>query len=145
MFLGNFSVTLYFQYADSVFYFQKYQQCKCNCFSFLERPDLIPCLKDLTISCLKDSKNFLLDELEPNPISDLLFEKGAIEIFTHDKLTETVYRRQRAKFLIETVQENRNDCFQFFLFILQKKYSYICEELQKSKVLGIKSLWERVL
>nr|XP_034319359.1 uncharacterized protein LOC117687222 [Crassostrea gigas] len=97
------------------------------------RPDLIPCLKDLTISCLKDSKDFLMDELVPDPISDLLFEKRAIDIFTHDKLTETNRRRQQVKYLIETVQENRNDCFQFFLFILQKQSRFICEELQNPR------------
>lgn len=46
-------------------------------------------LKRLSPSCLHEQKEFLLDELEPIDLCDLLLEEKAIEIMTHDKITET--------------------------------------------------------
>uniref|UniRef100_A0A8W8NZ28 Uncharacterized protein n=1 Tax=Magallana gigas TaxID=29159 RepID=A0A8W8NZ28_MAGGI len=97
------TVTLEVQTTSNVAYphiqifFEKLHVLEITVIVLSGRPDLIPCLKDLTISCLKDSKDFLMDELVPDPISDLLFEKRAIDIFTHDKLTETNRRRQQTE------------------------------------------------
>lgn len=83
------------------------------------RPDLSH-LKRLSTSCLQEQKEFLLDELEPIDICDFLFEERAIEIMTHDKITETGERRQQVKDLLQTLQQNENDCFHYFLYILEK-------------------------
>lgn len=83
------------------------------------RPDLSH-LKRLSTSCLQEQKEFLLNELEPIDICDFLFEERAIEIMTHDKITEIGERRQQVKDLLQTLQQNENDCFHYFLFILEK-------------------------
>lgn len=76
----------------------------------------------------------MLEELEPLDISDLLFEERAVDVYTHDKITESRHRRNQIKYLLDTVRENRNECFHFFLFILQKRYIYICNMLKESTV-----------
>lgn len=78
----------------------------------------------------------MYEELEPILIADLLFEERAVDIFTHDKITESRQRRNQIKYLLETVRENGNECFHFFLFILQERieYRYICDKLQNSMV-----------
>lgn len=73
----------------------------------------------LNISCLQEYEGILLKELDPLEISDLLFEEEAIDIVDHDQITETAIRLEQTKCLIDTVKENRNDCFHFFLFTLQ--------------------------
>lgn len=83
------------------------------------RPDLSH-LKRLSPSCLQEQKEFLLDELEPIDLCDLLLEEKAIEIMTHDKITETGERRQQIKDLLQTLQQNENDCFHYFLYIIEK-------------------------
>lgn len=70
--------------------------------------------------------------MEPVDLCDLLFEEKAIETHDHDKITETKRQLKQAKQLIETVKENENDCFHFFLFTLQRdEYEYIRKELEK--------------
>lgn len=87
----------------------------------------------LNISCLQEYEGILLKELDPLEISDLLFEEEAIDIVDHDQITETAIRLKQTKCLIDTVKENRKDCFHFFLFTLQKndKYNHVCGELEK--------------
>lgn len=77
-------------------------------------------LKRLSTSCLQEQEEFLLDELEPIDICDFLLEERAIEIMTHDKITETGQRRQQVKDLLQTLQQNENDCFHYFLYIIEK-------------------------
>lgn len=79
-----------------------------------------PHLKRLSKSCLQKQKEFLFDELEPVDICDFLLEERAIEIMTHDKITETGERRQQIKDLLQTLQQNENDCFHYFLYIIEK-------------------------
>lgn len=79
-----------------------------------------PHLKRLSTSCLQEQKKYLLDELEPIYICDFLFEEKAIDIMTHDKITETEKRRQQVEDLLQTLQENKNDCFHYFLYIIEK-------------------------
>lgn len=78
----------------------------------------------------------MYEELEPTHIADLLFEERAVDIFAHDKITESPRRRNQIKYLLETLRENGNECFHFFLFILQEniEYRYICDKLQNSVV-----------
>lgn len=83
-------------------------------------PGLSPHLKRLSTSCLQEQKKYLLDELEPIDICDFLFEEKAIEIMTHDSITETEKRRQQVEDLLKTLQENENDCFHYFLYIIEK-------------------------
>lgn len=89
--------------------------------------------RSLKTQCLQEHEEFLNEELEPLDICDLLFEERAIEISAHDKITETSRRQKQMKYLLETVKENKNDCFLFFLYILQKEgHESILEELKKS-------------
>lgn len=72
------------------------------------------------------------DELEPLELCDLLFEERALKILDHDKITENNQRQKQIKHLLETVKENKNDCFHFFLYILQKEeYMSALEKLKK--------------
>lgn len=97
---------------------------------FLGRPDLGLHLGCLTTECLRKHEDFLYEELEPRDLCDFLFEEGAVDILSHDRITETSQRRKQVKFLIKTLMENKNDCFHFFLYILQRKdYGYICQTL----------------
>lgn len=96
------------------------------------KPNLSPSLQRLTISCLKKHETFLRDELEPLELCDLLFEERALKILDHDKITENNQRQKQIKHLLETVKENKNDCFHFFLYILQKEeYMSALEKLKK--------------
>lgn len=83
-------------------------------------PGLSPHLKRLSTSCLQEQKKYLLNELEPIDICDFLFEEKAIEIMTHDSITEREKRRQQVEDLLQTLQENKNDCFHYFLYIIEK-------------------------
>nr|XP_034318199.1 sacsin-like isoform X8 [Crassostrea gigas] len=97
------------------------------------RPDLNQRHRSLKTQCLQEHEEFLNEELEPLDVCDLLFEERAIEISAHDKITETSRRQKQMKYLLETVKENKNDCFLFFLYILQKEgHESILEELKKS-------------
>lgn len=96
------------------------------------KPNLSPSLQPLTISCLKEHKIFLRDELEPLEICDFLFEEKALEILDHDKITEKERRRKQAKRLLKTIKRNKNCCFHFFLYILQKKeYKDVLDKLER--------------
>lgn len=91
-----------------------------------------PSLQSRTISCLEEHQQFLRDELEPLDICDFLFEERALEILDHDKITESGWRKKQIKRLLETVERNENDCFHFFLYILQKKeYMSVLDELER--------------
>lgn len=96
------------------------------------KPDLKPSLRCLTISRLKEFEVFLYDELEPIVICDYLFEESAVDITSHDKITEPTRRRKRTERLLKTVEENKHDCFHFFLYIIQNMLPFICQELEKS-------------
>lgn len=91
-----------------------------------------PSLRCLTISCLKEFKDFLYDELEPVDICDVLFEESAVDIPSHDKITEPTRRRKQTECLLKTVKENKHDCFHFFLYIVQEMFPFVCQELEES-------------
>lgn len=76
-----------------------------------------------------------MEELEPVPITDLLFEEYAVTFSDHDKIMETKYRRKQAKQLLEILGRNNDDCFHRFLDILQReeKYHIICKQLGNPK------------
>lgn len=96
-------------------------------------------LRCLKISCLKQRREVLLEELEPLGLCDVLLEEGAIKIINHDKIMEIDQREEQIKYLLDTIKENKNDCFQAFLYTLQKeKYEVICRELERpvSKVVA---------
>lgn len=104
-------------------------------------------LNCLSPSCLQEQKEFLLDELEPIDLCELLLEEKVIEIMTHDKITETGEGRQQIKDLLQTLQQNENDCFHYFLYIIEKnEFKDIRNELASQSVLeaareGIYDLW----
>lgn len=75
----------------------------------------------LSTLCLEEQKEFLLDELEPKYLCDLLLEERAIEIMTHDIITEITDRRPQINALLQTLQKNENECFHYFLYIIEKK------------------------
>ncbi|XP_078324280.1 uncharacterized protein LOC111123198 isoform X2 [Crassostrea virginica] len=87
------------------------------------RPVLDTSLRTVNISCLQEHEEVLQDELEPVYICDLLFEERAVDIPDHDRVTEARHRQKQIKHLLDTVKENKNDCFHFFLYILQKEES----------------------
>lgn len=91
-----------------------------------------PKLRGLEITCLQEHREVLHNELDPLYLCDLLFEERAITILAHDKITEVKQRQKQIKYLLRTVVENKNDCFYFFLYILQREeYEYIREKLEK--------------
>lgn len=48
-----------------------------------------------------------------------------MDIPTHDRITETSSRRKQIRYLLETLKENKNDCFYFFLYILEREGFYV--------------------
>lgn len=92
-----------------------------------------PELRRLGIRCLKEHSELLHNELDPLYFCDLLFEEKAISILAHDKITEVKRRQKQIRDLIEVIEnENENDCFHFFLYILQRdEYKYIRETLER--------------
>lgn len=110
------------------------------CFIFLSgKPNLSTSLQRLEISCLQEHEDVLHEELDPVDLSDLLFEERAMEIIAHDTITESSLRSKQVKHLLKTINENENDCFHFFLYILQKEeYKYIFEKLFESPAPNVK-------
>lgn len=97
---------------------------------FSGKPKLPISLQRLEISCIQEHEDVLHDELDPSDHSDLLFEERAIEIIAHDQITESDLRSKQTGYLLKTIKENKNDCFHFFLYILQKEeYEYILQKL----------------
>lgn len=91
-----------------------------------------PKLKGLESTCIQKHREVLHNELDPLYISDLLFEERAITILEHDEITEVKLRQKQIKYLLENVIKNDNDCFHFFLYILEKEdYKYIREKLER--------------
>lgn len=104
-----------------------------------DKQDLSPSLRCLKISCLEQRKEVLLEELEPLGLCDVLLEEGAIKILHHDKIMEIDKREKQIKYLLDHIKENKTDCFQAFLYTLQKEnYEVICKELERpvSKVVA---------
>ena len=90
-------------------------------------------LEKLDVSCLDEHKQFLEEELEPLCICDILFEESAINILDHDKATETSRRKKQISHLLDTIKKNENNCFMFFLYILQnQRRHHIIKELLKA-------------
>lgn len=97
-----------------------------------DKQDLSPSLRCLKISCLEQRREVLLEELEPLGLCDVLLEEGAIKILHHDKIMEIDKREKQIKYLLDYIKENKNDCFQAFLYTLQKEnYEVICKELER--------------
>lgn len=95
------------------------------------KPDLKSKLRCLTTACLKKYEDFFYDELEPVDICDVLFEESAVDIPSHDKITESTLRRKQIEYLLKTVKENKHDCFHFFLYTIQEILPFVCQELEK--------------
>lgn len=90
-------------------------------------------MKHLHISCLKEHNQLLRQELDPLYVCDRLFEEGALTIPDHDKVTEAENRRKQMDCLLKTVEDNENDCFNVFLFILQnEKYHTVLSVMEKT-------------
>lgn len=102
------------------------------------KPILSPRLRSLNITCLQKYEEMFYTELEPLDLCDLLFEESAIEIPAHDKITETRTRVKQTKYLLETVQENKNDCFHFFLYILQREEFQFIRNVLEEDASGIR-------
>lgn len=124
--------------ASLVFFFYKTRINDENIILILGKPVLNHSLRYLTISCLRDYRNLFEEELEPIKLADLLFDERAVDILAHDKITETIFRRKQIKHLLETVEKNKEDCFHFFLFILQNEFKNICIELQSPKFAAVR-------
>lgn len=105
----------------------------------LGRPVLIPSLSRLSTSCLREFGDLLEDELEPIKILDLLFEERAVDILAHDRITGIVSRRKQIEMLLETVKGNTEDCFHFFLYILQNEFQKLCIELTYPTIAAVRT------
>ena len=83
----------------------------------------------LDISCLQEHSDIIRNELDALYICDKLFEEMAVTFIDHDKITEAKQRRKQMDSLLNTVKENKDDCFNVFLFILQTEeyHSVLCE------------------
>lgn len=116
------------------------QKMKCRSTDIEKRgkPILSPRLRSLNITCLQKYEEMFYTELEPLDLCDLLFEESAIEIPAHDKITETRTRVKQTKYLLETVQENKNDCFHFFLYILQREEFQFIRNVLEEDASGIR-------
>lgn len=116
------------------------QKMKCRSTDIEKRgkPILSPRLRSLNITCLQKYEKMFYTELEPLDLCDLLFEESAIEIPAHDKITETRTRVKQTKYLLETVQENKNDCFHFFLYILQREEFQFIRNVLEEDASGIR-------
>lgn len=102
----------------------------CLRLSNLGKPDISPRLKLLKPQCLQDHEDVLYADLDPFDVCDFLFEEKAIQIPVHDKITEKTNLKKQIKYLLETLNENENDCFYFFLHILENmEYNDILKEL----------------
>lgn len=99
-------------------------------YSLSGKPDLCP--ERLNISWLQENEEVIIQELDPLYVCDLLFEDRAIEIIKHDTITELKLRKEQVRNLLKTVKENKNDCFHFFLYILQNVYNSIGKKDEKS-------------
>lgn len=95
------------------------------------KPVLKSKLRCLTTACLKKYEDVLYDELEPVEICDVLFEESAVDIPSHDKITEQTLRRKQIEYLLNTAMENKHDCFHFFLYTIQELFPFVCQELEK--------------
>lgn len=90
-------------------------------------------LEKLDTSCLDERTQFLQEELEPLYICDILLEESAISILDHDKATEASRRKKQISYLLDIVKKNQNNCFMFFLYILQSQGRHnIIKELLKT-------------
>lgn len=101
-------------------------------YSLSGKPDLCPERRSLNISWLQENEEVIIQELDHLYVCDLLFEDRAIEIIEHDTITELKFRKEQARNLLKTVKENKNDCFHFFLYILQNVYNSIGKKDEKS-------------
>lgn len=83
----------------------------------------------LDISCLQEHSDIIRNELDALYICDKLFEEMAVTFIDHDKITEAKQRRKQMDSLLSTVKENKHDCFNVFLYILQTEeyHSVLCE------------------
>ena len=82
----------------------------------------------LDISCLQEHSDIIRNELDALYICDKLFEEMAVTFIDHDKITEAKHRRKQMDSLLNTVKENKHNCFNVFLFILQTEeyHSVLC-------------------
>ncbi|XP_078339927.1 uncharacterized protein LOC111110586 isoform X5 [Crassostrea virginica] len=93
-------------------------------------PRLDTALQSLNVSCLQEHQQLLKNELDPLYLSDLLFEERAIELFEHDKVTEESRCNKQTPLLLGIVNENKNECFHFFLHILlNRDYKHIIKKI----------------
>lgn len=81
---------------------------------------------------LQEHEKVINEELDPLYVCDLLFEDRALEIIEHDTITELKLRKEQVRNLLETVKEDKYDCFHFFLYILQNVYNSIGKKHEKS-------------
>ena len=98
--------------------------------SFTGFPGLETALHNLNVSCLQEHQQLLKNELDPLYLCDLLFEERAIELFEHDKVTEENRCNKQTPLLLGIVNENKNECFHFFLHILlNSDYEHIIKKI----------------
>lgn len=80
---------------------------------------------------MKDIEDFLLDELEPGPVSHVLLEEEAFSVDDHDEVENKQGRREKAKALCGILLKDGSElAMDSFLYAL-RKYQCIMNEIRR--------------
>lgn len=78
-------------------------------------------------------KDFLLDELEPDPISHVLLEEEAFSVDDHDAVENTKGRRKRAEALCGILLRDGSELtMESFLYAV-RKYKCIMKKIRRTR------------
>lgn len=78
-----------------------------------------------------DMENFLLEELEPGPVSHVLLEEEAFSLDDHDEVENMTDRRKKAKALYGILLKDGSELtMDSFLYALRKN-QYIMNEIRR--------------
>lgn len=77
-------------------------------------------------------KDFLLNELEPAPISHVLLEEEAFSVDDHDEVENTISRRKKAEALCGIlIRDGSELTMESFLYAVGKLYPCIENEIRR--------------
>lgn len=82
---------------------------------------------------MMDMKDFLLDELEPAPISHVLLEEEAFSVDDHDAVENTKGRRKKAEALCDILLRDGSELtMESFLYAV-RKYKCIMKKIRRTR------------
>ncbi|XP_065932831.1 uncharacterized protein [Magallana gigas] len=92
----------------------------------------VPVDLQFDIKMMKDMKDFLLNELEPAPISHVLLEEEAFSVDDHDEVENTISRRKKAEALCGIlIRDGSELTMESFLYAVGKLYPCIENEIRR--------------